>query len=272
MFNFAIFAKTLRDSAWTVVIASIGVIGFVILVVFSMLKMGTEVLEFVRSVGVIRKIFEATLGINVEGDVSINTLFSVSFTHGMVLMLTWGTLIATATRVTVGEIEKGTADLLLSLPVNRKEACVSFGLAGILIAMVMSCCPIIGVAIGMQIFETEEVVEIHRYLAPTVNFFAINLAIYCVSFMVGCLLDRRAQSVGFVVGVAFVSVVLNFVEPFLPNFQAIRYLGLLNYFRPVDIVRTGQWPIGSISVLLVVAALSVLIGVRVYSKKDIPTA
>ena len=40
-----------------------------------------------------------------------------------------------------------------------------------------------------------------------------------------------------IVGTAFLSVVLNFVEPFLPAFESIRYFGLLNYYRPIIIGR-----------------------------------
>ena len=271
MFNFAIFAKTLRDSSLTLILACCGVVAFVILVVFSMLNMGAEVLEFVSKVGFIRKIFEATLGISVEGEVSINTLFSVSFTHGMVLMLAWGTLIAIATRVTAGEMERGTADLLLTLPVTRTEVFISTTIAWLVAALFLSACPIVGVAIGIQIFETDEVVELSRYVAPTINFLAINLAIASVSMMVGSFMNRRAQAVGTIVGVAFVSVVLNFIEPFVPT-TSIRYLGLLCYFRPVDIVRTGEFPWASIGVLLVVASVSWTIGLSVFRSKDIPTA
>ena len=272
MFNFAIFAKTLRDSALTIALASFGVLMFVILVVFSMLNMGAEVLEFVSKVGFIRKIFEATLGISVEGEVSINTLFSVSFTHGMVLMLTWGTLIAMATRVTVGELERGTADLLLALPVNRSEVFVSTTCGWLVAALILSSCPFIGVAIGIQIFETEEVVELSRYIAPSINFLAINLAIAGVASMVGSVLNRRGQAVGAIVAVAFVSVVLNFVEPFLPNMKAMRYFGLLHYFRPVDIVRTGELPMDSLLVLGSIAVVCWSVGLAVFRAKDIPTA
>jgi ABC-2 type transport system permease protein len=270
--NSAIVFKTLRDSAVTVSLASIGVVSFVILLVPMMLNMGTEVLEFVSKVGFIRKIFEVTLGIEVDGEISVNILFAVGFTHGTVLMLTWGTLIATTTRVIVGEFERGTADLLLTLPVTRAEVFMSTTLAWIVVAAILSLCPIVGVWIGSQWFATEEVVEMSRYIAPTVNFFAINVAIASLSTLISCVLNRRAPAVGTVVGIAFVSVVLNFVEPFIAWVQNVRYFGLLHYYRPVDIVRTGEWPHESIASLLFFAIVCWLIGLAVYCRRDIPTA
>ena len=272
MFNAAIFSKTLKDSAVTLALASFGMIAFVILIVYSMLNMGTEFLEIISKIGFVKRIFEVTLGIKVDGEVSINILFAVSFTHGMILMLSWGTLIATTTRVTVGEFERGTADLLLSLPVTRSAVYISTTAAWLVCAIVLTLCPFIGVAIGSQIFVTEEHVDLTRYIAPTANFFAINFAIASVACMFSCWMNRRTHSVGIIVGVAFVSVVLNFIDPFIESFQAIRYFGLLNYFRPVDIVRTGEWPIGSIVILLALGTICWLIGLIVYCRKDVPTA
>ncbi|MEM9412851.1 MAG: ABC transporter permease subunit, partial [Planctomycetota bacterium] len=245
-------------------------IAFVILIVYSMLNLGDEVLKFVASIDFIRKIFEVSLGIQVEGDVSINMLFAVAFTHGMILTITWGTIIATSTRVTVGEIEQGTVDLLMSLPVTRFQIFASFSLAILVITIALSCCPIAGVAIGNLVFETDEAIEISRYIVPTINFIAVNLAIGGISTMVGCILNRRANVVGIVVGVAFVSVVLNFVEPFLPNMMGMQYLGLLSYYRPADIVRTGEWPVLSMFILTCVAIMTTSVAALVFCRKDIP--
>lgn len=272
MFNFALFAKTVRDSATTVVLAVTGIVAFVILLVPIMLNMGTELLEFVAKIDFIKKIFEATLGIKTEGEVSINILFGVGFTHGVVLMLAWGTLIATTTRVLAGEIERGTADILLTLPLTRTDVYVSTTLAWLAAAVALSLGPIVGVAIGSQVFETGEVVQISRYLAPTVNFLAVNVAVASLSCLFSCLMDRRAIAVGAVIAVAFVSVVLNFVEPFLDWAKHVRFIGLLNYYRPVDIVRTGEWPISSIVVLMAFALTCWLIGLIIFNRQDIPTA
>ncbi len=272
MFNSALFSKTLRDSATTIALAVLGIVAFVILLVPVMLNMGTELLEFVSKIEFIKKIFEATLGIKTEGKISINILFAVGFTHAVVLMLAWGTLIATTTRVLAGEIERGTADILLTLPVTRTEIYVSTTLAWLAAAAMLSLGPITGVWIGSQVFETGEVVQISRYMPPTVNFFAINVAVASLSCLFSCLTDRRAIAVGAVIGVVFVSVVLNFVEPFLDWVQHIRYVGLLNYYRPIDIVRTGQWPTGSLTVLATFACICWLIGLIIFNRRDIPTA
>jgi ABC-2 type transport system permease protein len=278
LFNYGIFRKTLGDSAASLVMATIGIIAFVVLFVWAMLNMGAQVLEFVSKFPFISKILEMGLGIRTSGEVSISIIFAVCFTHAVVLALTWTIMIATTTRVTVGEIERGTADLLLSLPVTRTTVYSSTTLVWLLAAVILSFCPIPGIWIGIHIFETGEPVDIFRYFPPALNFFCLNLAVGALSSMIACLLNRRGQAIGIVVGVAFVSSVINFLVPFLDTgtvselIKNVRFLSLLNYFRPVDIVRTGHWPFAEMAALITFSLVCWAIGLFAFSRKDVPTA
>ena len=270
--NWGIVEKTIRDSLLMVGIACIGLIAFVILFTWAMLNMGQEVLEFVGKFPFLRKIFEMSLGIKVEGEFSLNIMFSVCFTHGVVLSTTWGVLITIVTRVTVGEVDRGTADLLLTLPVSRFQVIFSTTLVWFVVAVILSLCPILGIAIATWIFQPEEVVEVSRFVAPAVNFLCVNLVIASLSMALGCTLNQRSSAVGVIVAVALISVVLQFLEPFLEFIKVVRFLGLLSYFQPVDVVRTGTWPLANMGYLCCIALTCWIGGLIVYQRKDIPTA
>lgn len=272
MFNSAIFKKTMRDSGPTIIAVAIALTLFVVLFVHSMLSMGTELMEFVSRFEFLKKIFEFGFGLDVAGEISLTVLFAVCFTHGVVLLLSWSTIIATTTRVTSGEVERGTADLLLSLPVNRHEVYLSTSLVWILAALLLSACPVFGVWIGIQVFETDEVIHISRFFGPAVNFFLVLLAVGGVSSMIAALANRRGLAIAFVTFFLISSVVLNFVEPFIESIQQIRWLGLLSYFRPVDIVRTGDWPYFEFICLFALAGITWTVGLISFCRKDIPTA
>lgn len=270
MFSQGVFRKTFADTGTSLVLSAIGLILFVVMFTWAMLHMGTEVLNFVSRVPFIQKIFEMSLGIKVSGDISINVLFAVCFTHGVVMLLIWSVMIATATRVTVGEMEKGTADMLLSLPLNRTEIFVSTSCVWGFAALVLAACPLVGIAVGRQIFITDEVVTLSRFVAPTINLGCLNLAVGSLACMIGTLLQRRSMAVGVVVGVTFVSVVLNFLEPFLESLKPWRFLSLLTYFKPVETVRDESWPVASMVTLLAMAFSFWLIGLIVFRRKDVP--
>jgi len=270
--NLAISLKTARESASLMLASSLGITGFVVIFVWAMLDMGTELMEFLSKFGFLKKIFEFSFGIDVSGEVSMTVLLAVCFTHAMVLMLSWAVVIATTSRVTAGEIERGTADLLLTLPVTRVEIFVSTSVVWVIASLLLAVCPMIGLWLGLQVFETEEAVVIGRYLKPTFNFFFLLLAIGGISSMVSSWIDRRGLAIATVVGLLLVSVVLNFIEPFIPLIERIRFLGLLNYFRPVDVVREGHWPLLEMGVLLAIGLVCWTFGLIVFRRKDIPTA
>ncbi|MEM7455020.1 MAG: ABC transporter permease subunit [Planctomycetota bacterium] len=270
--NAAVFRKTFGDSLSTLGLCAGGMVLFVILFVWAMLNMGTELLEFVARFTFIKQIFEMGFGISVEGEVSINMLFAICFTHGVVFALTWTVLIAAATRVTAGEVERGTADMLLTLPISRPSIYTSTSLVWMIASLVLAICPVIGIGIATQIFEMEEEVRISRYFAPAVNLFCLNLAVGSIAACFGSFSNRRGPAVGVAVAVVITSIVLNFLEPFIEFISTIKFLSLLNYFRPTDIVRTGEWPIDSMLVLLGLAAVTWTAGLVAFSRKDIPTA
>ena len=272
MFSSAIFRKTLRDSSVSIVLSALGIVAFQILFVWAMLNMGTDLMQFLSRFPFLVKIFEMGFGIKIDGEVSINILFAICFTHAVVLALTWTVIIATTTRTTVGEIERGTADLLLSLPVTRPQVYFSSSLVWWLAAALLSFCPILGIGIAMQFFETEEVVVLSRFVPPAINFFALNLAIGGLASMIACFMNRRGVAIGTIVAIALSSVVLNFIEPFIEDIRHFRFLSLLNYFRPVDVVRTGEWPVTNMLVIASFAAVCWTIGLVTFARRDIPTA
>jgi ABC-2 type transport system permease protein len=272
MINRTIFKKTLGESLPMIAAASLGITGFVVLFAQSMLGMGAELMKFVSQFEFLQKIFEFGFGIDVSGEISISVLFAVCFTHGLVLIMSWSTVIATTSRVTSGEVERGTADLLLTLPVTRAEVYCSTSLVWISASALLAICPVIGVWIGLQIFEIDEPVEITRYFAPALNFFFLILAVGGISSMVSAIVDRRGMAVSIVAGFLLLSSVLNFVLPFIEAIQPLSFLGILGYFRPVDIVRSGNWPISEMATLFAIAAVCWTIGLVVFSRKDIPTA
>ena len=272
MFNSAIFWKTARDSAAMLIFAAIAIAGFVVLFTWSMVDMGEELMAFVQKFEFLKKIFEFGLGIDVSGDVSINVLLSACFTHAMVFILSWSFIISTTSRVTVGEVERGTADLLLTLPVNRHEVYFSTSLVWILAAVILAFCPIVGIWIGTQILTIEGPIELSKYVAPAINSLCLLWAIGGISSMVSSILNRRGLAIALVSGFLIVSAMLNFVEAFIEAIQRIRFIGMLSYFRPVDVVRNGEWPITHMFVLLGIAITCWVVGLVVFCKKDIPTA
>lgn len=272
MWNQAIFLKTLKDSVAAIALCSLAIVAFQVVFVWAMLEMGTDLMQFVSKVPFLTKIFEISFGIKVDGEVSVNVLFAVCFTHAVVLSLAWSCVVSIATRISAGEVEKGTADLLLALPVNRSESYLSASAVWLFAAIILSFSPIPGMWIALQLFETDQAVELSRFIAPACNFLALNVAIGGLASLIATFVDRRALTIGGIVAILLVSMVLKFVEPFIESFKVINSIGLMHYFGPVDAVRTGIWPIMDMATLGCVGITCWLTSVFIFSRRDIPTA
>ncbi len=268
--NRAITFKFANDSLVTFLCVVFGSVGFVMLFVWAMQNLGTQLMEFLSSVGFLRRMLEMAYGISLEGDMSSNVLYAIAFMHPIVLALGWGFVIATATRTTVGEFEAGTADFLLTLPVTRVSVYGSSTVAWAILGSLASLSPMFGVWLGSQLFEPTEPIVLRNFLAPSANFLVLNLVVGGISMLASCLVDRRAHAIAIVVAVLLASLAMNFLEPFLTVIERIQFLNLLNYYQPSDAVRTGDWPWSHLLVLLVVGTIAWSIGLWQYCRKDVP--
>ena len=201
---------------------------------------------------------------------STNTLYAIVFLHPVILALVWGFLIAAASKFTVGEIERGTADLLLALPLHRSSVIGSGTWVWGMGAVAISFCPLLGIWIGTGLFEPTEPIRFGRFAIVCVNFLALNLAIAALTMMISCMVNRRGHAIAVIVALAITWLSMNFVESFLAVVRQIKFLSLLSYYQPADISRDGSWPVEDIAILCSVAVAAWLIGLTVYCRRDIP--
>src|SRR5688572_6278691 len=73
----------------------------------------------------VKSLIAALLGIDVEGELTAQLMQSILWVHPVVLALIWAHEIILCTRVPAGEIDRGTVDLLLGLPVSRFKVYVA---------------------------------------------------------------------------------------------------------------------------------------------------
>ena len=199
MINWALARKTFADSRLLLVLCTAGVVAFTVLFVISIQQFAPELLGFLSQFEFLYTIFEAAFGIQINGQVSMPVLWSIAFTHGVVLASTWSLLIATATRVTVGEVERGTADVLLSLPISRGSIYRSTSLVLVSMAGIISCGPLLGLWLAGRWFPLDEPMVLSKYYSTAANFFCFNVAVSGIATMVSSMLSRRGTAIAVVI-------------------------------------------------------------------------
>jgi ABC-2 type transport system permease protein len=272
--NRALFFKTLRDYRVLIIILILAIIIFELLAVRMLLE-GVKDLYMVRLMlerPFIKTLVRLTFGADLAGDLNATTLATVGLAHPLLWLLCWTLVVTISTGVISGEIGRGTADLLLTLPISRARVYVSTSLVWLLAVIPASFAPLLGLWLGQTVFPLHERLDFGRLWQVSVDFCALNWCIAAVATCVSSLVRRRTTAVGIVMAGLVFSDLVNLLVPFWDAIRPISVLGFLHYFRPLVIVRSGHVPWGDVGTLLGIAIVAWLVGLFCFSRRDVPAA
>jgi ABC-type transport system involved in multi-copper enzyme maturation permease subunit len=270
--NRALILKSFRDSRWLIVSALAAVLLFEVLYAVAMKNIAPEILGFMRRFEILRRLFRALISLDLTAAASPTSLVVMGLLHPFLSAVSWGTLVTVGTRLPAGEVDRGTADLLLSLPVTRGSIYLGHSLVWGLTALALAVATWCGIALGSRLVEFPEPVDLGRIALACTNQVALLLAIGGTTALVSSFVNRRGVAVAIVVGLLLASFLINFLAVFIPFFERIEFLGVLHYYRPVDVVRDGRLPVRDLGFLLGLAAVAWTAGLVLFRRKDIPVA
>lgn len=272
MLSLAVIRKTARDALPLFGVLLLAAVAFEILFIFAIGELAGELRGFMTRMAVLRRLVGALVGADLLADLSPTTLATIGLAHPVLYTLTWTLLLGMCTRVPSGEMDRGTADLLLTLPISRARIYLSVSLVAVGCAAAMSFAPLAGIAIGEQIRGFEQPVDLGRLWRVAGNLFALNLGVCAAALMCSTISARRGIAIGVVLGWLLGSFLFNFLAQFWPAAEKLTVLLPLHYYRPLPIVRDAAWPIGSMLVLLGFAAICWFAGLWHFHRRDIPAA
>ncbi len=269
--NRAVMRKTFRDSVALLVLLALGAV----LLEFAIVRVIIEALADLEQLRtwlarpIIQTILRVALGADLIGDLTPTTMATFGLGHPLLYALSWALLLTIGTGVIAGEVDRGTADLLLTLPISRASVYASTSVVWVTAAVVMSAAPLAGLWIGGPVWQLAPPLDFARLWPVTVNLLAVNLAIGGVTMCVSSLVSRRGQAVGIVLALLLCSDLVNLLEQFWSAIRPFSIVGLHHYYRPLAIVRSGGVPWHDVAVLGGVGLVAWLIGLAYFARRDI---
>jgi hypothetical protein len=270
--NLAILAKTWRETRVLLAIVFVAIVGFEIIFVWAVSMFAKELTDIWFKFPFLKKLIAALAGADLASDVSLTALMSLGMAHPILYAITWAFILTVCTRAIVGEIDRGTADLLLTLPASRTWIFAAVTLVWAVVGLVFCAAPWIGISLGRAIFPRAAEIDIQVLWIPTANLYALYLAIGCVTLAIGSFMTRRGVAIGIVLAILIAMFVLNFVTALVPAARPWGVLGLLNFYRPLESIRARALPLGDLGVLLGVAATAWTVGWVRFQTRDIPAS
>jgi ABC-type transport system involved in multi-copper enzyme maturation permease subunit len=173
-----------------------------------------DIHQLFDSLPFIRPMMTALLG--VDPGLNLTSTMSQAFlwVHPTVLTIVWAHEVIYCTRVPAGEVDRGTVDFLLGLPISRMKlfACETIG--WLVSGIVILACGYSGHLIASIYLEPEMRPPTMVTAFVMMNFFAVYLAVGGFAFLVSALSDRRGRAMGVVFAVLLISFLVNFIAQF----------------------------------------------------------
>ncbi len=270
--NPALIRKTALDTLAVFLLIVAGLVVFEFLFVRAMSEFADDLLQFWSRRPAIKGFVQVLVGSQFNLDISPTGLMTIGLAHPLLFALTWTFILANGSRVLAGEIERGTADLLLTLPVSRVGVYVSVSLVWVVAGAALSFAPLVGVWLGEMWHPLREPLDLPRLVIPAVNLYAMFLAVCGATMLVSALASRRGPVIGVLLAMLLSSFLINFLSQLWPAARRLSFLSLLEYYRPLASVREGAWPVRDLIVLLTSAAVCWSLGLWRFSRRDIPAA
>lgn len=270
--NLGLLIRSIREIRGATLAFTCGLFLFELLLGLVVPTFQKEFSERLMQVEFLQKIIAALLGTEVGAVVGPTALAMLGWVHPMVLALVWAHAIVVCTRFPAGELDRGTLDVLMSLPVSRTAVYAGESLGFMLTALVVVSAGLAGNLVGGWMMGLDSTATPPRLLLVCLNLYTLSLAVGGVSAFLSSICDRRGRAMGAAFAVLLASFFLSSMSTFNPIVKQFSTISLLNYYRPYFILRGTGSPIMNFTVLGSVGFAFWAVGWMVLIRRDLRTA
>ena len=269
--NRGLLVKTLREAGPSVLVFALGLFAAQVLLALILGTFGRQLAEQWVQMKFVQNVLSALLGTEMGAALGPKAMASIAWVHPMVLALVWAHAILFCTRVPAGELDRGTIDVLLALPVSRTRLYVSESCVWLTGGLLIVTMGLIGNIVGRCLVGREASETTSQLLAVSLNLYALYIAVGGGAWLVSALSDRRGRAVGVLFAILVVSFFLNSMTAFHAGVKRVSFLSVLTYYRPLRVLQGSSWPTADMMVLLGVGVVLWLAGAIVFARRDIRT-
>lgn len=269
--NRGLIIRAFRESWPTTLLLGLVLMGVEAMLAFVLPKFGAQMAQEWLQMDFARGIMQAMLGSEIGDRIGPQMFQSIAWVHPVVLALTWAHALLACTRVPAGEVDRGTVDLLLALPVSRWEVFISETIVWLGSGAAILAAAMAGNLIGGSGLPPDQRPNVGRVLIVLFNLFCLYAAVGGLAWLVSSFSNRRGRAVTFVFLVLLALFLLNYLAQFWHPLEKLVFLSPLHYHRPVNVLGSGQWPWRDMVVLLVAAGAMWLTAGVVFARRDLCT-
>lgn len=268
--NPALLRRFGRDTFWLALASITAILIFEIFFVRAISELDLSFLKTAIRIGFVENILSALLGTSVEGALSATTVATLGYVHPVLLVICSAYLLTECSRTLVGEIDRGSADVLLSLPIARGNIYLSVTAVWVAVCTIICFVPGTGLWLATRFIDLFEPVDATQFFQLAPNFFLLLLAIGSITMLMSSFMIRRGFVIASVVAYIVASFLLNYLTTFWDGIRPLANLGLLQHYQPLVQIQEARWPITDMAILAAIATAAWTTGFFLYTRRDVP--
>jgi ABC-type transport system involved in multi-copper enzyme maturation permease subunit len=242
--------KIFLEIRWPVLFFSLGLTAIMSILTWVLPTILGDIDKFFDAVPLFKPLIAALLGVNPDSQFSAEMTQAFLWVHPTVLATIWGHEVMYCTRIPAGEIDRGTVDFLLGLPVSRWKLYLTETFGWLASGLIIICAGIFGHTCVAQKFASEMQPTPSATLMILCNLFSMYIAVGSIAFLVSSMSDHRNRATGIVFAILLVSFLLNFLAQFWQPAKPWAKLSVLEYYRPATVIQSGDFPAMNVGILL----------------------
>ncbi len=219
----------------------------------------------------LQNIVGAMVGADLSGGIGPEMFAAIPWVHPVVLALVWAHAIVLCTRVPAGEVDRGTIDVLLGLPVSRRQVFVTETVVWLGAGIAVVAMALLGNLLGSRVGGDPLGAGPGRLVPVAANLFAVGATVGAFALLMSSLSDRRGRALGAAFLVALAAFLLNYLGQFWEPARKVVWLSVLRYHVPLPVLRDGGWPWADLGILLGTAAVLWSSAGVVFARRDLST-
>lgn len=261
--NIGLFRRAMREIFWTTLVFA-GITGAISgLMAYALPRIQERFMQRNFIPPAVREFRNAMFGFDGLGAKASDIAFALAWSHPILLALLSAHAIMVCTRILASEVERGTVDILLSMPVSRWKLYLSETAAWLVAAAILLGAVFAGSFIGAQYIKPELRPNFDRLALVLANLALVYTLIATASTMAAVITDRRVRAVLVVLVLTVFSLLINFLytlDPALEFTKRLRFLSFLEYYKPIQMLMDNTVPwrnmgiLGGLSLALWIAA------------------
>lgn len=230
--------------------------------------------EFVRELGALEFLegfINSLIGAQLGGDIGPQTLQALAYVHPLVLALIFAHEITLCTRVPAGEIDRGTADVLFTLPITRFSIFLSETVLWLGSGFVVLGFGFAGSLIGFATIPAEGRIELRLLCMIFFNLYLLYLTVGALTLCISAHATRRGPAIGLGFGIVLALFIMNFLAEYSDFVKRINVVNILSYYKPLPILSDEKLAVADLAVLFVCAVILWIAAALRIVNRDIAT-